>query len=336
MAKLIIGIHGLGNKPPRLVLEYWWKKALREGLRDIGCEHLTISFKMVYWADILHGHSLKPWIRNKEHPLYLDEPYRPRGKNIARRPGKIRSAIYKYLEKQLDKIFLNDDMTVNFAGVTDKIIHRYFRDLETYYSNESIIVTSSGLLARDAIRERLAAVLSKYRRKDIMLIAHSMGSIVAYDVLTKALPRIKIHTLVTIGSPLGLPVIVSRIFSEQIKTKGKVNKLKTPENVLHHWYNLSDLEDRVALDHTLADDYGANSKQVRAVDIEVYNDYEINSERNPHKSYGYLRTPEMARIISTFLKEEKVHWLVRNSRALKRWMSCGMRVLRDKLKKNRG
>ncbi|MCP5102713.1 MAG: alpha/beta hydrolase, partial [bacterium] len=183
------------------------------------------------------------------------------------------------------------DMTVNFAGVTDKIIRRYFKDLETYYSNQP---------AREAIRSRLSAVLNKYKHKDIMLIAHSMGSIIAYDVLIQNQPGMKVHTFVTIGSPLGLPVVVSRIFSEQLKEKGGVTKLKTPGNVLNYWYNLSDLEDRVALDHTLFDDYGANSRQVRAEDMDVYNNYEMNGVRNPHKAYGYLRAPELSGKIAAF------------------------------------
>ena len=31
MAKVIIAIHGLANKPPKKLLENWWKKAINEG-----------------------------------------------------------------------------------------------------------------------------------------------------------------------------------------------------------------------------------------------------------------------------------------------------------------
>jgi len=33
MANIIIGIHGLGNKPPKPLLEHWWKLAMIEGLK---------------------------------------------------------------------------------------------------------------------------------------------------------------------------------------------------------------------------------------------------------------------------------------------------------------
>ncbi len=32
MTKVIIGIHGLANKPMRETLADWWEKAIREGL----------------------------------------------------------------------------------------------------------------------------------------------------------------------------------------------------------------------------------------------------------------------------------------------------------------
>jgi hypothetical protein len=37
----------------------------------------------------------------------------------------------------------------------------------------------------------------------------------------------------------------------------------------------------------------------------VTNDYEFGGNKNPHKSYGYLRTPDMAGIISDFLKKDR-------------------------------
>ena len=128
-----------------------------------------------------------------------------------------------------------------------------------------------------------------------------MGSIIAYDVLSQAQPDIKIDTLVTIGSPLGLPIIINKIKSEQHIKFSKLHKLCTPESVRSHWYNLSDLRDKVAINYNLKDDYSENSKGVRPVDKMVHNNYKIYGDENPHKSYGYLRAPEMAEIIDEFL-----------------------------------
>ena len=54
MSKVIIGIHGLGNKPPKPLLKKWWKASIDEGLQKAGKTDLKYQFEMVYWADILH------------------------------------------------------------------------------------------------------------------------------------------------------------------------------------------------------------------------------------------------------------------------------------------
>ena len=296
MKKIIIGIHGLGTKPPKMLLKRWWRKAIEEGLERISKPAHTVPFEMVYWADIVHEKSEKPWIRNKDNPLYLDEPYRKAAASAVKKDKPFRSKVYKYLETQLDKIFLNKDFSLNLEGVTDKILSRYFQDLNLYYSG--------GPEVRQAIQNRLLKVLESHKDNEILLICHSMGSIIAYDVLTGAGKDYRIQTLVTIGSPLGLPVVVGRIFAAQKQADPETALPRAPENVLNSWFNLSDTEDNVALDHTLYDDYAANSSGVRAQDIDVYNDYKMNGLRNPHKCYGYLRTPELADIINTFLERE--------------------------------
>ena len=99
-----------------------------------------------------------------------------------------------------------------------------------------------------------------------MLIAHSMGSIIAYDVLTQNESDIEIDTLVTIGSPLGIPVIMKKIMAEQKIELDESGKLRTPDNICNKWYNFSDLDDKVALSYDLADDYGSNINQVQPID----------------------------------------------------------------------
>ncbi len=161
------------------------------------------------------------------------------------------------------------------------------------------------------IRNQLAAVLEKHRKKKILLIAHSMGSIIAFDVLTHTVPHVRIHTFATIGSPLGSPVVISKIVSEQLNKVKRISSVRTPDNITHAWYNLSDLNDKVALDYHLADDFETNSKNIKTIDKEVTNDYRYRQNINPHKSYGYLRTPEMAVIIHNFINQGRSRWLIR-------------------------
>ena len=217
------------------------------------------------------------------------------------KPGGFRQKLADYVSEQLDNIFLNEDLTINYESIVDFIVHHYFRDLEKYYSSYCVIPSQKNRPARELICSELVNVLRNHREDKIMLIAHSMGSIIAYDVLTLEASDVPIDTFVTIGSPLGLPIIKSRIVAERKQDPSQRGTLKTPENIDSHWYNLADLRDKIAINYTLQDDFLENSKRIGPVDKLVTNDYVVADEKNPHKSYGYLRTPEMAEIISSFM-----------------------------------
>ena len=312
MSKIIIGIHGLGNKPPKALLESWWKKAIIEGYRSRDMLHPRIPFEMVYWADIVHPEPLNPRITDSENPFFLDEPYR--AGTLRERPviTGIRRVINKFIEGNLDTLFLNDDNTLNFSGLTNYIIKKYFRELDLYYSGDPSI--------RQAICERLERILRKYKRRDILLIGHSMGSIIAYDVLTRMNGNSGIDVFVTLGSPLGLPIITSRIAGSRSDDFNRDIPLTTPESIRRSWYNLSDADDHVALDHSIADEYADNSGGVHVIDKEVYNNYHNDRERNPHKSYGYLRSAEMTDIVAAFLGKARFSPDAKIYRVLRDWL----------------
>jgi triacylglycerol esterase/lipase EstA (alpha/beta hydrolase family) len=306
MSKVILGIHGLGNKPSKKTLEDWWMKSILEGLEGININDPNLNFEIIYWADVLNEKPLDETIIDKNNPYYLKEKYSPAPRNFDPKPHPIRKKLLGFLEKQMDKFFLNEDLTINYSFISDIIIHKYFKELEIYYTQECLDSNNINCFVKDIIRNRVAEVIKKYRSDEILLIAHSMGSIVAYDVLTVILPEIKIDTFVTMGSPLGLPIIMSKIAAEQnIKVQNK-EKLETPAGVKRNWYNFSDLEDKVSLNYDLGDDYNENANGVKAIDMIVNNNYEINSERNPHKSYGYLRVLEFSEVLYEFLIRKEI------------------------------
>jgi hypothetical protein len=325
MAKIILGIHGLGNKPPKLLLERWWKDALAEGLRVIGRPRPFLKFRLIYWAQYLHPEPLDPAVRDNKNPLYLANPYIPAHTITKKRPTTLRKRVLGYIRRQLDKIMINEDLSINYAAVTDLIIRRYFRDLDIYYSKQCLDSKHCSRPAKDVIREELVRMLRKYRRRDILLIGHSMGSIIAYDVLTQSVLDTTIHTLVTMGSPLGLPPIMIKILAEQRKKPKRHLTARTPENIAKAWHNFFDLKDRVATPYNLSDDYQANTRHVRAVDAIVFNNYEYKGDPNPHNVYGYLRTPELAHVIDAFLSEDIPKPLIWSRNTINRVLHKAMR-----------
>lgn len=313
MSKIIIGIHGLENKPPEKLLGKWWKKAISEGLQAIEHPNAYFDFELVYWADIFYPRPLNPLETDRKSPFYLDEPYARANNSIRNEPSKFRRKVLDILEKQLDRLLLRKDLTSNFSGITDMILRRFFKDLTGYYGGKYQIENHDSEQAKKVIREKLANLLYNHREKEIMLIAHSMGSIIAYDVLVENVDNFQVDTFITIGSPLGLPVIMGKIAAERgLEKKGR-QKLTTPENVMRNWCNFSDLNDKITYNYNLADDYDQNTRKVQAIDYIVSNDYEIDGAKNPHKVFGYLRTPEISRVIREFLsrgESEARIWLV--------------------------
>lgn len=301
MSKIIIGVHGVGNKPPKEILQRWWCQALREGFRRIDKPQVFFNFEMLYWADIVYEKPLDVNVTDPKDPLFLVETYNPGRKIPENRQRPILKNLKGYLEKKMDKLFLKEDMTPKFSSITNKFMKLYFKDMEAYYSFTGSEEGSGIKFRRDEIRNRLADTLHRHKGKNILLLCHSMGSVIAYDVMFHTAPDVPVDTLITAGSPQGLPVIIGWIFAERRQTGAVIDKIRTPENVKQNWFNFSDPEDTIAFDADLKDDYAENSGKVRVTDITVKNDYENRGSRNPHKSFGYLRTPEMAEVIYDFL-----------------------------------
>jgi hypothetical protein len=299
---IIIGIHGLANKPSMGLLEKWWIKSIREGLAYIGHPGTSFTFQLVYWADLLHEVPLDPHVKNTKSPSYMDDPYTPGDPSAYKNftPSKIKKKLLDTAGREIDKLFFERNNLINFDKLAGLVIKNLYKDLDFYYNRDSVVSRFKGQRVRDAIRMRLAQTLDKYRKKRILLIAHSMGTIIAYDVLTRTTPDVRIDTLVTVGSPLGLPFIIKKIYDEQGKDCKVEKQAITPENILRKWYNFSDLDDPVAIIYQLAGDFKKNSRGVAPEDSIVFNNYEYGGKRDAHKLYGYLRTPEVAGVIRDF------------------------------------
>jgi hypothetical protein len=303
MARVIIGIHGLGNKPDKETLQEWWRLSLLEGLQMHGYHAELPHFEMVYWADIINTKPLDAGLQDEQNPLYISEKYTPSVEGFKQKDNRFLKWIIRYLGKQLNKIFLKEDFTLRYEFIPDFLVRRYFRDLDVYYQDEGSAETPPDELKKEMIKRRLADSLEKYKNSEIMLIAHSMGSIIAFDVLSFISPHIPVHTFITIGSPLGLPLVVSKI-AAQYKTdpEGKTEMI-TPPGIYGNWFNYSDMLDKITMNYKLSRKYIFNKHAIRPRDFAIVNDYHSEKgKHNPHKSFGYLRAEELARMVSYFLK----------------------------------
>ena len=108
-----------------------------------------------------------------------------------------------------------------------------------------------------------------------VIVAHSLGTIITYDVLSEAgLAGLTVDLLVTIGCPLGIGNVQKRLRDRA----GRPNPV--PKSVVA-WSNFADRFDPVALDATLRDEFEPPKNLPR--------DEEVNNQaRNNHDLTGYL------------------------------------------------
>jgi PGAP1-like protein len=130
-----------------------------------------------------------------------------------------------------------------------------------------------------AIQER---VVQKVTEDTRIIIGHSLGSIVAYECLC-AHPEWNVHTLVTLGSPLGIaPSIFEALTPKPQEGTGVYPKIK-------QWFNIADQGDIVALEKELAPCFGA------VADCLVHNGWES------HSATRYLNAKQTGQAIASGL-----------------------------------
>ncbi|HIF9387704.1 TPA: hypothetical protein ACX6R1_003698 [Photobacterium damselae] len=275
MNKHYIAIHGRSNKPPAHILEDSWLRAINDGREQTTQSFINKSqFSMAYYADVFY-----------QQPLYFDpEPYLPdMPSNHSPIPLAVDedhlSAMMEQNKWRLDNRFfeplLSEFGVYRVLNYLSKPLLRYWlTDVYRYFHDPAFALE---------IEKPLIRLLQQYRHHSITLISHSLGTVIAYNVLQKLVAHrtmqdITIDKWVTLGSPLGLASVKAQL------KRNLQSPLAVPENV-SAWLNYSDKRDIVCIDGDLADDFAKNNSGVRVQDFQVVNAY----PGNPHKSYGYLQ-----------------------------------------------
>jgi hypothetical protein len=279
-ASVVIGIHGLKNKPENNLLTRWWAMSLQEGLQcNLGFAS-PLAFELVYWADIQYPEPIPE--------AELDNPYITADRHgpLPRYGGTALDTVRAIAEKWGGRAIDRGKDLIGLDEHVDRLLGIAFDDLRDYYGKSDV---------RNRVRNRLAHALQRHTDNRVCLLAHSMGSIIAYDVLRMLEQHSPgIDHFVTIGSPLGLPVVTQHVREEFSNTL-------VPQHV-RQWTNLADPRDKIALDCSLANDYRPTPGGIRVQDDLVRNDYVDRAGKNDqHNGYGYLRTPELSDIVHRFL-----------------------------------
>ena len=171
----------------------------------------------------------------------------------------------------------NWPMTLGFLRVLDKI---------PGFSSEAISVFTHDVymyLRRDDIAKHINSGVAQAFQPgiDTIVVAHSLGTIVGYNILRLLGTEYRISHLITLGSPLGLPAI-----QQALAPLGRRDGIT--------WMNARDEKDLVAL-------YPLTPAHISLQPIENANDV-ANATSNHHGITGYLSDPTVARWIHDALR----------------------------------
>ncbi|MFC8515576.1 hypothetical protein [Streptomyces sp. NPDC057257] len=236
----IVGVHGVGKQ--RLgsnTLSKDWEPALADGLERAGGPKIAPGdLRMAFYGDLFRppGHDLSlspgdPFLtaddvdEGFEADLLMewwsacartDPAVPPPGADdtLARSPRAVQTALRVL---QHSRFFAEISLR---ALVFDlKQVRRYLTDPEL----------------RAEARNRVAAAIGPDTR---VVVAHSLGSVVAYEALCASRSDHQVRALVTLGSPLGMRMVFDRLLPEPGAWPGPV-----PEP---RWTNIVDEGDVVA------------------------------------------------------------------------------------------
>ena len=294
-------------KPSQAVLEEFTRVAIRSGIqRDFPDDLATFDaaeVELMYYGDLTRP-MLKE--RGREYDEELDIGDRRNALAALRAVPRRKKFSFRQYDtlpgKTASKEFFAGIIAplMGFFGMTIPLIARVAPVFAAYLRNENGL----GSKIRERARSQIIDVFET--RAPLMIVAHGMGSFVAFDVLwqlsrderfAKYAGR-KVDCFVSMGSPLADNYV--RRFLIGANAKGIK---RFPGNIIN-WTNLAAEDDYLCHDGTVADDFRSMMREhivSRITDYRIYNQAVRYGKSNPHSSVGYLIHPRLSKVIRDWI-----------------------------------
>jgi hypothetical protein len=328
----ILMIHGRSTKPARRDNAALERRALLAGLERADPEKAAkvrsgaVNLESVYYGDITNAllakdsEAARRTLAGKD-PAFDDAPCLPCDSILEAmdlldsHPRFDKPTYRKILKDYRDWRFMDEAAQILSAVSTITTGARLVMkgmtianaDMGAYLTRQKV---------GSAIRHRLQKPLKRalMRGDDICLIAHSMGCMVAYDVLWKfsrtneyaALRETGniVNRWITLGCPLGENGVKANLYDAgQHSWRGGTDK--HPEKIIRTWHNVAAVDDYIAHDATMRGDFRLMKRygfldEIR--DRSIYNCYVESGTSNPHNMYGYLVNPAFGKLVTDWIK----------------------------------
>jgi hypothetical protein len=172
------------------------------------------------------------------------------------------------------------------TGTSEFIIQAFLRDVAYYLEDDAV---------RAAVQKEVSTTIDRVvadGHRDLVVVAHSLGSILAYDTCSDLTANIRVRLMVTAGSPLGYPIVRRNLRGgpEGVDARPVPAVLDplpgAPGRERVWWLNAYDVLDVVALVHPLAPRFTGGPERIR--DERTFN------PTAPHSMPDYLSDPDVA------------------------------------------
>ncbi|MGR3344552.1 MAG: hypothetical protein ACU0DI_15250 [Paracoccaceae bacterium] len=313
MAQRIILIHGRSTKPARRHHKKFQKIALLQGVARVNPAKAAKIGNQVGLNIVYYGHVNNRLLKDTpKHAAKLTATDPDLGTPCVPQAGfdlaintlagfkRFDKAKYREILRDNKDLEWLDDTASWLSTLASLISFNVANTLAVRFSTADLGAYLTDQDVGSEIRRELGGPLKRalLRGDDICLISHSMGCIVAYDVLWK-FSRMsehknvqksgnKITKWITVGCPLGEPGVKGNLFGS-----GKSGDQRYPANIVKDWLNIAAKDDFVAHDKTVKDDFRRMERSGLVDSItdwkkKFYNCYVKDGVSNPHKFYGYL------------------------------------------------
>jgi hypothetical protein len=286
-------------------LQALWAQSLRAGIaRDFADSSTLAAFdatnlSIAYYGDLSNHHRALRGATYDEALDSADLQNTLQALTSLKNAKKFRRASYERLPGRSSlKEFLADISApvLSTLRLTDLALARHMPEVSAYWNDKEGFTQ----LARQRVSERLQEALA--RGDEVLLLAHCLGSVIAYDTLWE-LSHVqgrqdKLSTWITFGSPLGDEFVKRQLLGAQ-----RTGTERYPTNILN-WHNIAAEDDFTCHDETVANDFShMQDKRMlsRIRDYRIYNLAVRYGKSNPHSFMGYLVHPRMTKLVADWL-----------------------------------
>ncbi|SHN43659.1 hypothetical protein [Cryptosporangium aurantiacum] len=163
------------------------------------------------------------------------------------------------------------------TGAPEWVIEEFLDDVAYYLEVPAIRRT-----VLDVVRK--AVLDARQVHDDVILVSHSLGTVVAYDLFADLPADVRVRLLVTAGSPLGYPIVQKNLRPAASRGMPHVPRIQPATDVA--WVNAYDVRDFVALVHPLGPRFDDGRTAIR--------DEVTHNASDPHSIADYLSDPDIA------------------------------------------